>query len=311
MFPRHPWRGKVHFKREPCIKYFLVFLRKKGGEALKSKKYVKIVILSLITVLICSILAIVFHALLPAKVDESRLDSNLIKSFGFPVVAVFYFIILYTQCAIVILVFKRDRLNLRKNSEIYFGFALSLIYMIGMQEIMLSASPFDEWNIKFVFYQALMGIGDSIPVIILCTIIGKIKKNEKQEAVSNTNFNIKSIILYTLILGSIRTVLSMTHLIENYFEIYPTGVIIWNYLFGLIVGISYIIIRYSYSDPKMVMIFGVSINWIIFNLFIGLIKHGAMIDSIFRSFIDAIVIVLLSLFIKRKLTFKEKDAVST
>jgi len=41
------------------------------------------------------------------------------------------------------------------------------------------------------------------------------------------------------------------------------------------------------------MVWGLVINWIIFNSFIGLIKDGALLDALLRSTLDGIVIACI------------------
>ncbi|MDX9800871.1 MAG: hypothetical protein RBT69_05985 [Spirochaetia bacterium] len=257
---------------------------------METKKTLRIISLSVITILFCALLAIIAHAILPAKVDESRLDGIPVKILGFPCVAVLYFIILYTHCAVIINLLRNDSRNTGFKGGIYFGVILALLYITGMQEIMLAVSPFDIWNLKFIIYQLSMGLGDAIPVIVLCSVIGSLAiVNPKKSQIKNTR-KAGIIFFFTVITGTMRTILSLTNVIDNYIYSYPAAVTIWNYGFGFVLGISYVILEKHYANPQKWMIWGTAINWIIFNSFIGLIRHGALFDALLRSTLDGIAI---------------------
>lgn len=242
---------------------------------------------------ICTLLTIVAHGILPAKVDINRLDSIIVKEIGFPIVAILYFIILYTQCVLTIIAFKKNSTQKGLKSGMYIGIAFASIYLIGMQEIVLNVSPYDKWNIDFVIYQFFMGIGDGIPVFILCSFISKIvitsftKKDLKR---IKTGYVLTA---FTVFIGTVRTIITMIGIIQNSFSEYPMEVIIWNYAFGCVIGICYIILYKIYNETKYIMLCGIVPNWIIFNMFIGLIKSGAMIDALLRSIIDSIAILII------------------
>ena len=51
---------------------------------------------------------------------------------------------------------------LRAANWISFG----LIYLLGMEEVVVEASPFAEWEFPFVKYQFVMGIGEAYGVVL-------------------------------------------------------------------------------------------------------------------------------------------------
>ncbi len=265
-----------------------------------SKKTLRVLVFSVISIVICSLLSIIAHAVLPAKVDVSRLDSVLVEKLGFPVVAIFYFVILYTHCVVVINMLKNTFYNNGLKSGLYFGLVLALLYMAGMQEIMLSVSPFDAWGSDFVIYQLLMGLGDAIPVIVLCSVSGKLARTTSEKSEKPYINKVVTLLLFTIISGTARTILSQTNIIDNSMDSYPIAVSLWNYSFGFVVGIGYLILRKHYKDVEKWMIWGVAVNWIIFNSFIGLIKDGALHDALLRSMLDGIVIVGIVWLIRGK-----------
>jgi len=258
-----------------------------------SKKTLHVILLSIITVVSCSLFAIITHAILPVEVDNSRLDGILVKTLGFPIVAIFYFLILYTHCVVIINLLKKNSYNSGFKSGIYFGFGLALLYMVGMQEIMLSVSPFDAWGLEFIIYQLLMGLGDAIPVIILCSIAGKLVKDNSKKSSNSVTDNAVTILIFIIIIGTARTIFSQADIIENYMDSYQIPVTLWNYAFGFTIGIIYSIFRNNYNNPEKYMVWGLVINWIIFNSFIGLIKDGALLDALLRSTLDGIVIACI------------------
>ena len=101
-------------------------------------------------------IAIAVHALLPSpggEVDVSSFDSVLITKFGFPVVASFYFIFLYLHVLIVVSIFGRHLGMEKRKIGLRFGFAYGIIYLVAMQEVVLSGSPFEQYGIDFIRYQ--------------------------------------------------------------------------------------------------------------------------------------------------------------
>jgi hypothetical protein len=175
----------------------------------------------------------------------------------------------------------------------YLGLAYALLYIVGMQELVIDVSPFEEWSVDFVVYQFYMGLGDAIPVIILCSAIGRIVKRRPNGDMHEKRVSRYSPLLFAIVIGTERTLISLAGLIHNTINVYPLQVILWNYALGCTIGICYMILRKHYSNNEKLMIFGISFNWIIFNMFIGLIKKGAMFDSLLRSVIDALMIVLV------------------
>lgn len=41
-----------------------------------------------------------------------------------------------------------------------------MIYLLGMEEVVVEASPFAEWEFPFVKYQFVMGIGEAYGVVL-------------------------------------------------------------------------------------------------------------------------------------------------
>lgn len=69
-----------------------------------------------------------------------------------------YFIILYLHILCVVHCFGLRSMLCRKEVGLRFGLAFALLYMIGMQEVVVSASPFDTYGMDFIFYQLFMGL---------------------------------------------------------------------------------------------------------------------------------------------------------
>ena len=68
---------------------------------------------------------------------------------------------------------------------ILFGIAYAMIYLLGMQEIIVDYSPFSTWGLDFIKYQFLIGIGDGIPAFLLCLIISyfTLRNNRQNKAI--------------------------------------------------------------------------------------------------------------------------------
>lgn len=102
----------------------------------------RVIIINTVFIIFSVIFAIIVHAFLPTSVDVEQFDSIFVKWFGFPAVAVFYFILLFIQCAMVVsyIGLKADVPKLQIG--IRFGIAFAMIYLLGMQEVVVEGSPF-------------------------------------------------------------------------------------------------------------------------------------------------------------------------
>jgi hypothetical protein len=68
----------------------------------KSLSVKRLIIINIVFILLSAAFAILLHALLPASADITQLDGILVKWFGFPAISTFYFILLFTQCALAV-----------------------------------------------------------------------------------------------------------------------------------------------------------------------------------------------------------------
>jgi hypothetical protein len=210
---------------------------------------------------------------------------------------------LFTHCAIIVNIFGKKSLLSRAQLGLRFGISFALIYLVGMQEIVVSASPFTAWGIDFIMYQLSMGLSDAIPVFLLCMMI------------TYFTFNINSIKIYKhkllnsiiaiFIIAVVFTVVRITGykigMIESDFSVYSIQVFVWTLLFGITLGFIYIYLRPIYSKMNFqtlkLSVITIGMNWIIFNSFIGLIFKGLMPQMLLRSIIDTISLFITSLLV--------------
>ncbi len=247
-------------------------------------------LLLFVAVLASAALAIVAHAALPAKVDESLLDGILVRRAGFAAVAAAYFILLFAHVAAVIGV---NRINLRRGSArsgVLLGSAFALLYMVGMQEIMLDATPFAVWGLEFVAYQFLMGLGDAVPVLILSVAVAALVGRPRRDGEVARVDAAATVLRFALIVGSIRMLSSLGGTVESRVAEYPVPVIAWGVTLGAAFGAARVLLDRACVTSRAVMFYGVGLNWIIFNMFIGVVKDGAMADALTRSVLDCVAI---------------------
>jgi hypothetical protein len=253
-------------------------------------------LLSLAAMLACAALTIVAHAVLPAKVDPDLLDGLLVRKLGFPIVAVFYFILLYAHCGLVINLNRTTIRRSRIRSGLLLGSAFALLYMVGMQEIMLDASPFAEWGLDFVAYQSLMGLGDAIPVIILCVavsvLVGRRGRHEAPVHAGPVTATLTAVLAFTLVMGSSRMLWSYLGVIDSYVLEYAAPVIAWGFALGCVFGVGWLLLERAYVRSAAVMLYGLGLNWVIFNAFMGLVKSGTMLDALTRSLLDVLAMAI-------------------
>jgi hypothetical protein len=269
----------------------------------------KILLISLLTIFCSATFAIIVHAIVPANVDVGKFDGVLVKLFGFPIIAVSYFLILYIQCTIAVrYICKRTKVS-NMQTGIRFGLSFALIYLFAMQEVLVKSSPFTKYGIEFIRYQFFMGLGDAIPVVVLCIVIAlfTMKNDTKVVLVPNIKKleSIYAIIIITVIFLIERTIGYKTGIIYSDCYKYAVPTYAWTVLFGMVLGCIYVILypvllseRKQIQVPiRLILIIG--INWIIFNSFIGLIFKGAMPQALLRGSLDVIGLFIASNIIGR------------
>jgi len=275
----------------------------------------RIIIINIITIIFSAIFAIIVHAMLPASVDVSQFDSILVKWFGFPFVASLYFVILFTQCAIAVRYIGVRTETTKLQIGIRFGLVFAMIYLLGMQEVVVEGSPFTSWGLHFVKYQFIMGIGDAIPAILLCLIISyfTISNKEKSNLIHKLQFRdiikVVSIIVIAIVIE--RTIAYESGLIASNSDTYPIPTYVWTVLFGVMLGFIYVILyplltyknNISYIPLRLTLVVGV--NWIIFNSFIGLIFKDTMFEMLIRSGLDVLTLFIASTIIGKYIITKE------
>ena len=267
----------------------------------------RVIIIQTVLILFSALFAIIVHALLPATVDVVKFDSIFVKWFGFPAVAVFYFILLFTQCAMVVRYIGMRADATKLQTGIRFGIAFAMIYVFGMQEVVVEGSSFSNWGLGFIKYQFIIGIGDGIPAILLCLFIAyfTLDYSEKSKAIHKFQMtkSIKIIAIIAIAILMERTIGYETGFISSDISAYPVPCYMWTGFFGILMGYIYVILnpllafeKKQYSIPLR-FIATIGVNWMIFNSFIGLIAKGAMPQMILRSGLDVAVLFLASIVV--------------
>lgn len=269
----------------------------------------KIIIISILTILCSVAFTIAVHVIMPAPVNVGQLDSVFVTLFGFPIVAVSYFLILYTQCTIAVRYICHRTKASNLQTGIRFGLSFALIYLFGMQEVMVESSPFTAYGFEFIKYQFFMGLGDAIPVFLLCIVIAlfTIKNSDKDTTVENIKISARLCAIFVIAISFLigRTVGYELGIINSNCNTYTFPCYIWTALFGVILGYIYTMLYPVLSDQRkwfhvpirFILIIG--LNWMIFNSFIGLIMKGTMSDVLLRSGLDVIVLFIASCIIGR------------
>lgn len=265
----------------------------------------KYISLHTVVILLASVIAIAVHALMPADTNVEDFDSILVKALTFPVVASLYFILLFTHCAITVSHFGKNSNLSGLNIGLRFGTSFAIMYLLGMQEVVLSASPYSEWGKDFFVYQLIMGISDAIPALLMCIVIGKItlKKNNNHNTNRHSVFHILSIVLIASTFTVTRVIGYHTGIVSSDLATYPIQTYIWTILFGLGIGIVYVLLRPIFQNEKMSVVklsfLTIGLNWMIFNSFIGLIFKGLIWEMILRSLLDIIPFCVITMLLDR------------
>lgn len=270
----------------------------------------RVVIINTLAIIFAAAIAIIVHAVMPAGVNGEDFDSVFVKLFGFPVVAVSYFVLLFLHCAIVVQYFGKQSSMTKLQIGFRFGIAFAALYFFGMQEVVVEASPFKEWGFAFVSYQFFMGISDAIPALLLCVVIAYFTLSNMNASYSGQMFNIvekiKVVALITITFFIERTIGYETGIITSNCNTYPIPCYLWTILFGIVLGCCYAALYPIFAkgqnklflSTKLVVI-TIGINWIIFNSFIGLILSGVMQQMLLRSGTDVAVFFFTSITIQK------------
>lgn len=256
-------------------------------------------------VLMSAIIAILVHALLPspgASLSVDAFDGILVQKFGFPVVASLYFIILYLHILIVIRTVGAKSTIPKRQMGIRFGLSFGCMYLVGMQEVVVSASPCDTYGIDFVLYQLFMGLGDAIPVLLLCILVcgfsGIDIKDKKTKTQDKKQENKIVFAVISLLFFIERVVGYYLGYIDNEFQEYPIPVLLWTLVFGMVMGGIYVFLSPIYEDRKgntknvQLLVWSVGVNWVWFNCFMGLILKGLFLKMFLRAGRDILVITI-------------------
>jgi hypothetical protein len=253
-----------------------------------------------LAILAASILAILSKALLPSNVNIDDFNSAFVKMIGFPAVASLYFITIYTQSAVATQLFGRKAKLSATQIGIRFGTCFGLIFLMGMQEVVVKASPFSEWGFNYVKYEFFMGIGEAAAVLLLCIATAKFTiTNNKQVAYGRENRIVHRLLMagfITLTFTIERVIAYRTGLISSDIAAFPVPCYGWTILFGITLGCCYIILLPIFVNDKNAVgqsfkltVATLGLSWIILNSFIGWIIKGAMIPALIRSGLDTAV----------------------
>ncbi|MCD8511730.1 MAG: hypothetical protein LRY73_19010 [Bacillus sp. (in: Bacteria)] len=200
------------------------------------------------------------------------------------------------------------------NSQIgfRFGVVFAAIYMVGMQEVVVEASPFNEWGLAFVNFQFFMGISDALPALLLCVVTAyfTLRNNNTSSPSKVLNFSekMKVIALITITIFLARAIGYETGLINSNIDTFPLPAYLWTFVFGVVLGWCYTVLypifasgqNKSFLSFKLVVL-TIGINWILFNSFIGFIFSGVLYEMLLRSGVDIAVFFIASLMIQKYL----------
>ena len=270
----------------------------------------KAIIVNSLAIILAVSIAIIVHAVMPAGVNEENFDSVFVKLLGFPVVSVFYFVLLFIHCVVVMQYFGKQSYVPKLQIGIRFGLAFAALYFFGMQEVAVEASPFREWGFAFVSYQFFMGVGDAIPALLLCVTVAYFTLDNANtclpvQTLSRTE-KIKVVALIMVAFLTERVIGYETGIITSNCNTYPIPCYIWTILFGIVLGCCYVILYpvLAKEQTKLLLSFKlavltIGVNWIMFNSFIGLIFSGVMSQMLLRSGIDVAIFFLSCIVISK------------
>lgn len=264
----------------------------------------RIVLIYILTIIFSAAFAIFVHAIFPASVEVDKLDGFLVRLLGFQAVGVGYFLLLYIQCtAAVRYVTKRAGIS-NLQAGVRTGISFALIYLFGMQEVMVGSSPYSTYGLDYIRYEFFMGLGDAIPVFALCIIIALFTKKNEDVTVAAGEIGGSGGLLTVIIIAAgfliERTIGYETGIVLSEHNTNTVPCYIWTAMFGIVLGCIFVVLypvwgsgrKWITAPVKFALVVGV--NWIIFNSFIGMILKGVMSQMLLRSGLDVAVIFVAS-----------------
>lgn len=253
-------------------------------------------------VLFGAAIAIAVHILMPSggtEVNVESFDSILVKALGFPAVATSYFVLLYLHIWFVVTRLSQTEKCSAKCVGWRLGLVFASLYMIGMQEIVVEASPLSSWGMDFVLYQFFIGLGDAIPALVICLVLAVIflpKTEKSQSKPDKTKNHVLPVIVAVCVFAGRMTGYA-TGVVESDIERYPVQVVIWTIVFAVAmacyVSLLSPIARGEKGRRYIVVVGGmIGLNWIIFNSFMGMILKGTMPVMLVRSGMDVLAMAV-------------------
>ncbi|QOY35334.1 hypothetical protein AWH56_021995 [Anaerobacillus isosaccharinicus] len=272
----------------------------------------RVLIINTLAIIVATAIAIILHAIVPGTGDLNiaDFDSIFVKLFGFPVVAVSYFVLLFLHCVLVMRYFGKRSIMTKLQIGFRFGIVFAALYMVGMQEVVVEASPFNEWGLAFVNFQFFMGISDALPALLLCLVTAYLTLSNKNTSstwqVLNLIEKMKVVALISITILIARAIGYETGLINSNIDTFPIPAYLWTIVFGVVLGCCYTVLYPIFDSGKnksllsyKLVVVTIGLNWIIFNSFIGLIFSGVMYQMLLRSGIDIAVFFIASIIIQR------------
>jgi len=256
-------------------------------------------------VIMASVIAIGSKIMLPSEVNAEDFDSLFVRVLGFEVVASLYFIMIYAHNAVITLFFGQKSELPNNQAGLRFGICFALIYLFGMQEVVVEASPFTSWGTDFIIYQFFMGAGEAIAAVLLCTMIAKFVMAKKNSQQRNTLLSFRQKVLAVLLIAAAFTAVRIigyeAGIMHSNANTLPIPTYLWTAIFGIVLGVCHAVLypifksgENAVNQSVKIMILSVGLCWILFNLFIGLIFAGAMTDMLLRSGLDVLAVFLAS-----------------
>lgn len=265
----------------------------------------KRILLSIIFTLVGTMIGIVMHMILPsagADVSDASYNSVFVNAVGFPAVASFYLVVQYAYIVFLVQYLGKNTNMKRYQVGLHIGLSVAVLYIIGMQEVVMESSPFTTYGIKFILYQFWMALGDAIPILVYSLVASFVFLEEKtiSDCAGENKQPIKKTIIEILFVGLLIFVVricgNLTGIIGSDIESYPVPTIIWTIVFGMTMGVVCVWNRHFFkgqSHPiakNIILLIG--LNWIWFNSMIILLMADTAGAMLLRSSVDIAVLCI-------------------
>lgn len=255
------------------------------------KKMMKIVGISLITIILRSLLQLI----IPAGNQTILEQSEFVKNGTLPMVFMLYGLIAFIALTLIFIEIQKGMGGKKQIKGLKIGLLYSLIWTAFLIEPLPHGSFIDLFSYP---------LADGIVLVFLGLMTGiflsESSPNKQYHPSSNTKF---SIAIFTLFFTTGRLIQYNFFHIYSMFEVSQVKTLLWVIFTGIVIGFMFDYLRSTTTGKGPLtssLLFGgiyFGLNLFFFNFFLPLVLKVSLVDLITRTSIDIIFVFLASLLL--------------